>query len=305
MSATLLDSDRRAVRQAIEDSGMCLRSEMPSSWEISLPRDPDTVFTLELSGRWLSLHAPCPLQPPVRPVELLERNAGLLGSARFTLAPDGSPRIRADLPLSGSNSTLSAPVKSMCEDAALLHIESAPARRPVRPSQSVHGRVDVQPFLDTLREAGWDARSDDAGCCVALDTPDRPYKLLVRLVTDDRFEARVDVVSASNPPGLAVQAACDFMLHAGHEIRLISPVLDVIGDRHTFALAGRFDVAGAETHAAHVLSALSVALESSAEEIRILIEHEEAARVYARIHNLSMPRAPSGERIDDQCPTNP
>jgi hypothetical protein len=164
-----------------------------SVWRFTLLNGSPHVVTAKIDGDWLLLEADCSgeAQRPECFWDSLVRNASLAGLAKLVLAHDGSPQLRAELPvLDGVD--LAARVRETCNG-----FEVAWSHKDVHSSPAASPAGDAEP-IDLKRqcsESGWPftERSNGklavelevrGGFCQALLIPtDRGVRISCELAT--------------------------------------------------------------------------------------------------------------------------
>jgi hypothetical protein len=142
-----------AIRTAIAIVASELSPTGDSGWRFTLLNGAPHVVTAKTDGAWLLLEADCSgeAQRPEGFWDALVRNASFAGLAKLVLAHDGSPRLRAELPVQ-EGVELTARVRETCRG-----FETAWSHKDDHSSPAASPAVDAEPVdLNRLcSEAGW------------------------------------------------------------------------------------------------------------------------------------------------------
>jgi hypothetical protein len=280
----LANSNRTALIEAAFDAaglefGAIVRA---GAWVVAEHADGAHNFHAFLYEDWLGFLLELSHAPVGSFVDTLTLNAALAGAARLVTRINGSIWIAADLCVIDSEDTLHERVKSTVvtlSDGARRYKTPADDET-IAIAASVHEAIDLAPVVDALTEAGWDVQLDDLGCRVTIRAADRSHRATVHHDADGGCSVRVEVAPVDGAPETAREAAALLMLRTANALRMVSPQARTADGQTAFVFAGWFDLARAATDAAHLLNALSLALDSCAEEVRVLVASEELAGVY-------------------------
>lgn len=272
-------------------------------WQASLGRKHGEVSLIE---GWLCLDFPAPRGRPRRTLRLLERNAGHRGNAKYVLTPDGSVRLRAEVPM---DTRLDAPKGLDVAREGIAGLAGAlgvtPARERAATDSSVTSGSDMPddreasqpPLADLCEEAGWpfSQRSEDR---VEVDLEISGGAFFQASVSRDDGRVRCQIAPLRDPlpeDARARRAAAALALSVAGSVRMTSAIAwskAIRTDRDQPAGAGlqlgfRVDLPAnaSAVDLGHALSALSVACDLCGNEIRALCSDPELAGLYLELRH--------------------
>jgi len=296
MSTAAVETQAAAIAAALQEAGAALIPTGPLRWRLALPAWPRHVDA-RLDDGWLLMDGPLPpAAEPRSPWELLLANDCFAGPAKFALAADGEPRVRAELPVDGL-AHVAARVLAVCADLARAADFCArpPEERPTAAAESPEQPADAASVREVLgpviEAAGWPFTERSGNrLMVALDVPDAVYQACVALHPGDTVRASVEFARFDSLSRLGRRALGTLLLCACGLVRLARAAAVVRDDGQAtvgFELRLALPVAPAELH--HALSSLVVAARLCGREVSGL-RGEPLERTYLRVHE-------SGSRV--------
>jgi hypothetical protein len=255
--------------------------KQPGHWVLGLR---GTRVDARFADSWLVMTSP--IAAACAPAQLLAWNALLPPWVNFAFAANGEPQIRAEIPLD-EESGIAALVREAwvgfeAAHAILLGGE-APAGLPDREAS----QEDLKRLCE---ESGWSALPRGANA-VAVELECRGAFIQATLAACNHgLRAAVELPAVDDPGGEAAEAAGLFLLAAAAEFRMVRPAMEIVAGKAAARFEIVFSPAPAPAQLAHAFSALSVACQHSAEEVKAL-RNPDVAGEFLALRGRSKTRA--------------
>jgi hypothetical protein len=239
-----------------------------SAWRFTLLNGAPHFVTAKTDGDWLLLEADCAGVAPGPEFfwDALVRNASLAGFAKLVLTPQGSPLVRAELPVL-EDGALAARVRETCSGfaAAWPHQDDHPA-----PAASLAGDAAALDLKLLCSEAGWPF-TERSGQKLAVELEVRGGFWQALLVPTERgVRISCEVATLDAIPEECRQAIGGFLLAASGHVRLGRASVNAQGTSAVAQFEVVFGTAPSPSEISSALESLSVGCSLCGEEIKML-----------------------------------
>lgn len=287
-----------AVTEALSDCDPIVKAADSKEWQLSIASRRGTAC---IDDGWLVLEFPPPRGRTPSPPQILGRNAGLRGNAKHVLLPDGSLRLRAEVPADEALDPEAAPLAQQVREA-VAGLASAMGP-PTSPASSTNGAPSDGGTKNGASssdpgtlcgETDWSYSERTSGrIYVDLDIPGGAFYQATIERDIERIVQRVELLAERDAAtdSLTGSAVAALLLSVSGVVRMARAV----SWESDAGLSWGFEVQlpGTTTVGTfiHGLSALSVACGLCGREVRALAQDPALARRYLEIrHRRLMPK---------------
>jgi len=260
----------------------------PGHWDLALR---DTHVEARIVDSWLVMTSP--VTAPVLAAQLLGWNAILPGWVKFASDGNDGPQIRAEIPIDEepAGGAYVRDAWSGFEAAqTILTGSDLESGRPA--SLNATSQADLKRLCE---EAGWNAtlRGENA---VAIELESRgAFHQATFAACDHGLRAAVDLAAGGEPEAESAEAIGLFLLAAAGEVRMARPAMETAAGKAAARFEFIFSTAPDAVQLAHAFSALSVACQVCAAEVKAL-RNPDVARDFLALRS----RAEAGARSISQ-----
>jgi len=236
----------------------------PGHWELTLGAG--ARVDARVVDSWLVMTSPVAVASPA--AEMLGWNAILPAWVKFALNGNGESRIRSEIPIDEEPDSVALIREALNGFEAAHAILSGGDLGTAQPATlNAISQSELKRLCD---EAGWSSRPRGENA-VAVELESRGAYFQASFATcDNGLRAAVDLRAGEAPEAEAEEAIGLFLLAAASEIRMARPSVESIAGTATTRFEFVFSATPCAGRLAHAFSALSVACQVCAAELKAL-----------------------------------
>jgi hypothetical protein len=296
------DARTDAVSASLANGATAIKQTAHQRWTLELTNGSPHTASARLDDHWLCLDIPlvdmdCPSDRQLR--RMLAIQAGIDGAAKLILDSDGSPSVRAEVPLT-DDSDKTRRISAACESIKSALDALASSRRRSRKKAIViddgtqtPDAVDesaCEALADLCSQSGWAPFDGPSGKpAVKIDSRLRIYNAILTPRSDAGVEIRVDIAATVGASESRLAAIAEILLRACGVVRMVKAFVCDEPDSQPAIFAVTLPGPVAQGELGEALSALAVACEVCGNEISAL-QNEEIAQAYLSRGRRRSPR---------------